>query len=133
MPERTTVRRAYQVPSARVAPWPRRGGGGRGRGSAPPPRYRYGVPRRRAATAYLTGAPPRPGTARRAGWVTHRSQTARVKATGQRIVSRPGPVASSSCPARADDATGRWQVEAAGAGEVLRVVSFAKGETDEGL
>ena len=34
---------------------------------------------------------------------------------------------------RADDVTGRWCVEAAGAGDVLRVVSFAKGETDEGL
>src|SRR5262249_53537907 len=34
---------------------------------------------------------------------------------------------------RADDVTGRWCVEAAGAGDVLRVVSFAQGETDEGL
>ena len=34
---------------------------------------------------------------------------------------------------RADDVTGRWCVEAAGAGDVLRVVSFASGETDEGL
>ena len=34
---------------------------------------------------------------------------------------------------RADDVTGTWQVEAAGAGDVLRVVSFAQGETDEGL
>ena len=34
---------------------------------------------------------------------------------------------------RADDVTGRWCVEVAGAGDVLRVVSFAKGETDEGL
>ena len=34
---------------------------------------------------------------------------------------------------RADDVTGRWCVEAIGAGDVLRVVSFAVGETDEGL
>jgi len=34
---------------------------------------------------------------------------------------------------RADDVTGCWCVEAAGAGDVLRVVSLAKGETDEGL
>ena len=34
---------------------------------------------------------------------------------------------------RADDVTGCWCVEAAGAGDVLRVVSFAKDETDEGL
>ena len=34
---------------------------------------------------------------------------------------------------RADDVTGRWCVEAADAGDVLRVVSIAKGETDEGL
>src|SRR5262245_47390222 len=34
---------------------------------------------------------------------------------------------------RADDVTGHWCVVAAGAGDVLRVVSFAKGETDEGL
>ena len=34
---------------------------------------------------------------------------------------------------RADDVTGHWCVEAAGAGDVLRVVSFARGETDEGL
>src|SRR5262245_30554235 len=34
---------------------------------------------------------------------------------------------------RADDVTGCWCVEAAGAGDVLRVVSFAKSETDEGL
>src|SRR5215471_15913118 len=34
---------------------------------------------------------------------------------------------------RADDVTMVWQVEAAGAGDVLCVVSFAVGETDEGL
>ena len=34
---------------------------------------------------------------------------------------------------RADDVTGRCCVEAAGAGDVLRVVLFAAGETDEGL
>src|SRR5262245_38705169 len=34
---------------------------------------------------------------------------------------------------RADDVTGCWCVEAAGAGDVLRVVFFAKGETDEDL
>ena len=34
---------------------------------------------------------------------------------------------------RADDATGRWCVETAGPGDVLRVVSFAQGETVEGL
>src|SRR5262245_566336 len=34
---------------------------------------------------------------------------------------------------RPDDVTGHWCVEAAGAGDVLRVVSFAEGETDEGL
>ena len=34
---------------------------------------------------------------------------------------------------RPDDVTGHWCVEAAGPGDVLRVVSFAKGETDEGL
>ena len=34
---------------------------------------------------------------------------------------------------RPDDVTGHWCVEVAGAGDVLRVVSFAKGETDEGL
>ena len=33
----------------------------------------------------------------------------------------------------ADDDAGFWQVEAAGNGDVLRVVSFAAGETDEGL
>ena len=33
----------------------------------------------------------------------------------------------------ADDVTARWCVEAAGAGDVLRVVSFAVCETDEGL
>ena len=32
-----------------------------------------------------------------------------------------------------DDVTGHWCVEPAGAGDVLRVVSFAVGETDEGL
>jgi len=32
-----------------------------------------------------------------------------------------------------DEADGHVLVEAAGAGEVLRVVSFAAGETDEGL
>src|SRR5262249_971461 len=34
---------------------------------------------------------------------------------------------------RPDGVTGHWCVEAAGAGDVLRVVSFAEGETDEGL
>ena len=34
---------------------------------------------------------------------------------------------------RPDDVAGRWCVEAAGAGDVLRVVSFARGETDAGL
>ncbi|HKB38999.1 MAG TPA: hypothetical protein VKD72_21325 [Gemmataceae bacterium] len=34
---------------------------------------------------------------------------------------------------RPDDVTGGWCVEAAGAGGVLRVVSFAVGETDEDL
>ena len=34
---------------------------------------------------------------------------------------------------RPDDVTGHWCVEAAGPGDVLRVVSFAKGETDDGL
>ena len=34
---------------------------------------------------------------------------------------------------RADHVTGSWQVETAGAGDVLRVVSFAAGESDEGL
>jgi hypothetical protein len=34
---------------------------------------------------------------------------------------------------RADDVTGHECVEATGADDVLRVVSFAKGETDEGL
>ena len=34
---------------------------------------------------------------------------------------------------RPDDVTGHWCGEAAGPGDVLRVVSFAKGETDEGL
>jgi len=34
---------------------------------------------------------------------------------------------------RTDDVTCHWCIRAAGAGEVLRVVTFAKGETDEGL
>ena len=34
---------------------------------------------------------------------------------------------------RADDVTGHWCIQAAGAGDVLRVVTFAVGETDEGL
>ena len=34
---------------------------------------------------------------------------------------------------RADDVTGHRCVEATGAGDVLRVVSFAAGETDESL
>ena len=34
---------------------------------------------------------------------------------------------------RPDDVIGTWQVVAAGAGDVLRVVSFAAGESDEGL
>ena len=49
----------------------------------------------------------------------------RVQTWAGRFVFVPG--------SHADDVTGRWCVEAAGAGEVLRVVSFAKGETDEGL
>jgi hypothetical protein len=50
---------------------------------------------------------------------------ARVKPSPGRFVFIPG--------SRADDVTGRWCVEAAGPGDVLRVVSFAAGETDEGL
>src|SRR5262245_9155449 len=47
---------------------------------------------------------------------------------------QPGPGRFVFVPgSRADDVTGHWCVEAAGAGDVLRVVSFAKGETDEGL
>jgi len=47
---------------------------------------------------------------------------------------QPGPGVFVFVPgSRADDVTGRWCVEAAGAGDVLRVVSFAVGETDEGL
>src|SRR5215470_4911532 len=49
----------------------------------------------------------------------------RVKAGPGMFVFVPG--------SRADDVTGHWCVEAAGAGDVLHVVSFAKGETDEGL
>src|SRR5262249_13141168 len=47
---------------------------------------------------------------------------------------QPGPGRFVFVPgSRTDDVTGVWQVEAAGAGDVLRVVSFAAGETDEGL
>src|SRR5262249_42167268 len=47
---------------------------------------------------------------------------------------QPGPGRFVSVPgSRADDVTGHWCVEAAGAGDVLRVVSFAKCETDDGL
>ena len=47
---------------------------------------------------------------------------------------QPGPGVFVFVPgSRADDVTGRWCVEAAGAGDVLRVVSFAADETDEGL
>src|SRR5262245_21548393 len=47
---------------------------------------------------------------------------------------QPGPGRFVFLPrSRADDVAGYWQVEAAGAGDVLRVVSFARGETDEGL
>src|SRR5262245_54326456 len=34
---------------------------------------------------------------------------------------------------RPDDVTGRWSVEAAGVGDMLRVVSLTVGETDEGF
>src|SRR5262249_23771434 len=47
---------------------------------------------------------------------------------------RPGPGVFVFVPGSLpDDVTGHWCVEAAGAGDVLRVVSFAEGETDEGL
>jgi hypothetical protein len=47
---------------------------------------------------------------------------------------QPGPGRFVFVPgSRPDDAPGCWCVEAAGAGDVLRVVSFAAGETDEGL
>jgi hypothetical protein len=47
---------------------------------------------------------------------------------------QPGPGLFVFVPgSRADDVTGVWCVEAAGPPGVLRVVSFAAGETDEGL
>jgi len=49
----------------------------------------------------------------------------RVRSGPGRFVFVPG-----SLP---DDVTGHWCVEATGASDVLRVVSFAAGETDEGL
>ena len=51
--------------------------------------------------------------------------TSRVQPGPGRFVFVPG--------SRADDGTGHWCVEAAGPPGVLRVVSFAAGETDEGL
>jgi len=47
---------------------------------------------------------------------------------------QPGPGLFIFVPdSRADDVTGNWCVEAAGPPGVLRIVSFAQGETDEGL
>ncbi|HKB38515.1 MAG TPA: hypothetical protein VKD72_18880 [Gemmataceae bacterium] len=47
---------------------------------------------------------------------------------------QPGPGRFVFVPdSRADDVTGHWCVEAAGPPGVLRVVSFARGETDDGL
>ena len=61
---------------------------------------------------------------RRAAWLAD-LDPARVQPGPGRFVFVPG--------SRTDDVTGVWQVEAAGAGDVLRVVSFAASETDEDL
>src|SRR5262245_41129660 len=82
------------------------------------------------ATAALTAllvldVPPAPDAATvRALWLAD-LDPARVQPGPGRFVFVPG--------SRADDVTGVWQVEAAGPPGCLRVVSFAKGETDEGL
>src|SRR5262245_20819165 len=49
-----------------------------------------------------------------------------------RVQPRPGHLVFVP-GSRADDVTGRWCVEAAGPGGVLRTVSFANGETDKDL
>src|SRR5262245_36303639 len=48
-------------------------------------------------------------------------------------VTQRGVPPSFQEDSRPDDVTCHWCVEAAGAGDVLRVATFAKGETDEGL
>jgi len=75
--------------------------------------------------ALLPDVPPPPDSATiRAVWLAD-LHSDRVQPGPGRFVFVPG--------SRADDVTGHWCVEAAGAGDVLRVVSFAKGEMDEGL
>src|SRR5262245_65665692 len=82
------------------------------------------------ATAALTAllvldVPPAPDAATvRALWLADLHPD-RIQPGPGRFVFVPG--------SRADDVTGVWQVEAAGPPGCLRVVSFAKGETDEGL
>jgi len=56
---------------------------------------------------------------------SRRPDPARVQPGPGRFVFVPG--------SWADDVTGVWQVEAAGPPGCLRVVSFVKGESDEGL
>ena len=73
--------------------------------------------------ADLPSPPPDTSTVR-AVWLAN-LDPAGVQPGHGRFVFVPG--------SRADDVPGHWCVEAAGAGDVLRVVSFAVGETDEGL
>ena len=68
--------------------------------------------------------PPLCGTTTRASWLADLDPN-RVQPGPGRCIFVPG--------SRADDVTGHRCVEAAGAGDVLRVVSFARGDTDEGL
>ncbi len=69
-------------------------------------------------------APPCAATTR-AVWLADLHPDRVQSGSAGRFVFVPG--------SRADDVTGHWCVEAAGAGGVLRIVSFPKGETDEGL
>src|SRR5215471_3113390 len=61
----------------------------------------------------------------RAAWLADLDPATVRSGTVGRWVFVPGP--------RPDDVTGVRQVEAPGPGDVLRVVSFAVGKTDEGL
>ena len=78
------------------------------------------------APAGIASADPGPPSATvRASWLVDLHPDRVQPGTVGRFVFVPD--------SRPDDVTGRWCVEAAGPGDVLRVVSFAKGETDEGL
>src|SRR5262249_60743755 len=94
-------------------------GGGLGRTAEGP----FMLPR--ALLFVCAAAPPRPGSRTiRAVWLADLDPD-RVRPGPGHLVFAPG--------SRADAVTGHECVEATGADDVLRVVSFARGQTDEGL